>query len=205
MLKQMMTMLNLQEQINRNIHPQWRTQQFSWYRAIWIESAELMEHCGWKWWKRQHFNKAQVTLEIVDIWHFGLSIILQQNQSAEFLVRNLEYALCSEKTDDLCNCIERFVSNTLQSPLLFDIEGFGHILVTIDTTFDELYCQYVSKNILNFFRQNHGYKEGTYKKIWQGKEDNEHLVELISTIDNSTDHFKDTLYKALETRYKQLA
>ena len=53
----------------------WMSRGREWYRAIWIECAELMEHYGgWKWWKHSRPDFAQVVLEIVDIWHFGLSL-----------------------------------------------------------------------------------------------------------------------------------
>lgn len=38
---------------------------------------------------------------------------------------------------------------------------------------DSIYKNYLVKNVLNSFRNNNGYKEGTYKKIWSGEEDND--------------------------------
>ncbi|MFT7292895.1 MAG: hypothetical protein ACI87Q_000741, partial [Pseudohongiellaceae bacterium] len=35
----------------------------------------------------------------------------------------------------------------------------------------------------NFFRQDHGYKDGSYIKIWQGQEDNVHLVDILASAD----------------------
>ena len=57
-------------------HPDWRGQGYPWYRAIWVECAELLDHYGWKWWKHQTPDLEQVQLELVDIWHFGLSDLL---------------------------------------------------------------------------------------------------------------------------------
>ena len=50
----------------------------------------------------------------------------------------------------------------------------------------ELFRQYVGKNVLNFFRQDNGYKEGTYRKFWSGREDNEVLVDILQSLDEST-------------------
>ena len=73
-------------------------------------------------------------------------------------------------------------------------------------SFDQLYRGYVGKNVLNFFRQDHGYKEGTYRKHWHdGREDNEHLVEALQSLDASEPGFKNALYDALKHRYEQLA
>lgn len=41
----------------------------------------------------------------------------------------------------------------------------------------------MGKNVLNRFRQANGYrtaiKEGTYRKLWGGREDNEHLFPAL--------------------------
>ena len=66
---------------------------------------------------------------------------------------------------------------------------------------DDLFAQYVSKNVLNFFRQDHGYKDGSYQKIWHGKEDNEHLVEVMTTLSATSDTYPTDLYQALQQRY----
>jgi hypothetical protein len=55
-----------------------------------------------------------------------------------------------------------------------------------------------------FFRQDNGYKSGTYVKNWAGREDNEHLVELVAALDKSADNFADQVYRALESRYRSL-
>ena len=67
---------------------------------------------------------------------------------------------------------------------------------------DELYRQYVGKNVLNFFRQDNGYKEGTYVKQWSGREDNEHLVEVMNALDLSKPEFSDLVYQGLQARYQ---
>ena len=70
--------------------------------------------------------------------------------------------------------------------------------------FDSLYSAYVGKNVLNFFRQVHGYKEGTYVKNWAGREDNEHLAELVAIMDTNAENFSDEVYRALEGRYREV-
>ena len=64
--------------------------------------------------------------------------------------------------------------------------------------FDELYSLYIGKNILNIFRQDHGYKDGTYIKVWNGKEDNVVMQEILA---NNSNIGVDELYKELEKRY----
>ena len=74
MLQQLTTMLEMQDRMNRKVHPDWIAQDFAWYRALWIECGELIEHYGYKWWKHQQPAWEHVRLEIVDIWHFGMSM-----------------------------------------------------------------------------------------------------------------------------------
>ena len=70
---------------------------------------------------------------------------------------------------------------------------------------DSLFTAYVGKNVLNFFRQDHGYKDGSYHKQWDGREDNEHLSELLECLDRHDSAFPERLYAALEERYRQAA
>ena len=72
----------------------------------------------------------------------------------------------------------------------------------LDMAFDELYEIYVGKNVLNMFRQDHGYKDGSYIKIWQGREDNEHLADIMKTLDSDSVTFKDDVYAALADVYR---
>jgi hypothetical protein len=78
---------------------------------------------------------------------------------------------------------------------------FANVLQLIDMDFDQLYRLYVGKNVLNFFRQDHGYKDGSYIKVWSGLEDNEHLTELLNDLDSDRADFKDNVYKGLQFRY----
>ncbi|MDP6416991.1 MAG: dUTP diphosphatase, partial [Gammaproteobacteria bacterium] len=49
--------------------------------------------------------------------------------------------------------------------------------------------------------QDKGYKEGTYLKIWDGREDNEFLVDIIEALDPASAGFKDAVYTALSAAY----
>lgn len=202
MKQQLTTMLEMQDAMNTKVHADWRQRNHEWYRAIWIECAELLDHYGWKWWKKQQPDRDQVILELVDIWHFGLSIVLSNESSVDDKVAKLYEELDFADVEcDFPSDVEVFAATTLTTKT-FDVIGFSRLMCGIGLSFDELYRRYVGKNVLNFFRQDHGYKEGTYRKTWQGKEDNEHLVEIIEQLDTTQQGFKDTLYTALSDRYK---
>ena len=83
MKHKLLTMLELQDAMNRKVNPDWRQAGYAWYRAIWTECAEMLDHYGWKWWKHQEPDMEQVSLEIIDIWHFALSDLILRHDSLE--------------------------------------------------------------------------------------------------------------------------
>lgn len=202
--QQIAIMLDLQRGMNAKVNSDWINKGFEWYRAIWVECAELMDHYGWKWWKKQAPDTEQVALELIDIWHFGLSILLQSGRPQAELVAEVQAALTIATDEkDFRLDLEKFVAATLADKQ-FHIALFGRLMAGIDMSFEQLYRGYVGKNVLNFFRQDNGYKDGSYRKHWHdGREDNEHLVEAVQSLDTTTPAFKDELYRALSQRYNQ--
>ncbi len=204
MKQQIQAMLDLQDSMNSKVHSDWRNQGFEWYRAIWIECGELMDHYGWKWWKKQDPDVDQVQLELIDIWHFGLSILLTSGRSEPEIIALIEEQLSLGGGEaDFRLDLEQFASETL-STKSFPLASFGRLMAGVDLDFAGLYEGYVGKNVLNFFRQDHGYKTGTYIKVWGGREDNEHLVEAIRELDINAVDFQAELYRLLEARYQSL-
>ena len=86
-------MLTLQDKMNTRVHEQWALQNFEWYRAIWIECGELIEHFGYKWWKKQDTDIEQVRLEVIDIWHFGLSALFVGDKDIVTIADEIEAEL----------------------------------------------------------------------------------------------------------------
>ena len=111
-------MLHLQEAINSQITTDWREQYYPWYRAAWVECAELMDHHGWKWWKHERPDTDQIQLELVDIWHFGLSDCLQhcqdKNLTADALYRSVYLVSLVPTTTSLLDATELFARDCLQ-------------------------------------------------------------------------------------------
>lgn len=204
MRQQLQAMLALQDEINTLVSDNWREQNHAWYRAIWVESAELLDHYGWKWWKKQQPDLDQVKLELVDIWHFGLSLELQQGSPEQVAGRmQAEFEGGQKGLGDFRENLEAFTLETLASRQ-FDLVGFAQLMADVELSFEELYRRYVGKNILNRFRQDHGYKDGSYVKNWAGREDNEHLAELAGQLDTGAPDYSRQLYSALQSRYREL-
>ena len=194
-------MLDLQNKINEKVHPHWREQNFEGYRAIWVECAELLDHYGWKWWKKQSPNQAQIELELVDIWHFGLSILLSNYDIEKSISLISEGMIDQRGSGKFRENLEDFTSNTLQTRS-FDLKRFNQVMNDVGLTFEKLYVSYISKNVLNSFRQDKGYQAGTYIKDWGGIEDNEYLIRIASKMDPKSENFSSELYTLMEKEYE---
>ena len=152
---------------------------------------------------------AQLRMELVDIWH-------------SFSVRNPEqtrkYSAGQNGSDSSTYTKNQFASIT--SPMVWlksagkaQLAGRPSCKATrASVRYLNLFCRtadelaraiqrYVGKNVLNVFRQDHGYKAGTYIKIWNGREDNEHLVEVLGMVDLNSGDVRDSLYQSLKARY----
>ncbi|HIP41058.1 MAG TPA: dUTPase, partial [Campylobacterales bacterium] len=78
------------------------------------------------------------------------------------------------------------------------LASFLNMSTQLNLKLPELYKLYIGKNILNKFRQEHGYKEGTYIKEWNGKEDNVVMQSILNEQNDITPH---ELYDALKKAY----
>ncbi|MCW1359903.1 dUTP diphosphatase [Campylobacter jejuni] len=190
----------------------------SFRRCIYMECAELIDSFAWKHWKNisAPTNWDNVCIEIVDIWHFILSLLLEEYKAKHITDKNLiaqDLASVSLFNDF---CKEKSKPNESDTyGILNDIEliihkcsGFGFDLGELLSAYfilamkcglnlHQLYKIYIGKNVLNKFRQDHGYKEGAYKKIWNGIEDNEILNQIL---ENELKF--DLIYEKLELAYK---
>ena len=213
--EQASTMLSLQMSMNAKVDPDWLAARYPYLRAVAIEGAEAIEHHGWKWWKKQEKDLPQLQMELIDIWHFILSEILLRNSgnvdaSLAALMMLLDSANTQKIIDfddqqysidelDLLTKLELLIALSVVRRI--ELSLFQSIMSKCQIGWLDLYRQYVGKNVLNMFRQDHGYKEGSYQKIWNGREDNEYLVEIIDSLDPNQAKFKDQVYIALKSSY----
>lgn len=210
---QLANMLGLQDKMNTKVNPQWLTAGYGYLRAAMVESVEAIEHHGWKWWKAQEKDLPQLQMELVDIWHFALShILIEFNGDIEASTKEITGELASDALsvtfdgtsyapDEMSLLDNLELMAGLCAAKRFSVPLFMHIVVQCEMDSNELYRQYVGKNVLNFFRQDNGYKDGSYIKVWGGQEDNEHLVEVLNTLDINDPSYADGIYSGLSARY----
>jgi len=187
-----------------------------WKRCAFLECAELIESYPWKHWKNiaASADMENIRIEAVDIWHFILSQALTEYKvenkgSIEDLAKQIEAldnfekftkSATSTDTDYYAQII--IVEDLIKSLFVNDsteilMQKFIEVAMQSDLNLDSLYTLYIGKNILNRFRQDYGYKEGTYIKIWQGKEDNVVMQKILEEGDISP----KSLYEALVNAY----
>ena len=205
MQEALLTMLRMQDRMNTRVHEDWINQNFAWHRAIWVECAELVDHYGYKWWKKQEHDIEQVQLEVVDIWHFGMSARFVDGQPLEELAAELAAEWPAEVTELGVLEASEALAGVAALDKHFSVAAFANLCAATGLSFEMLFQQYLGKNVLNFFRQDHGYKDGTYRKQWDGREDNEHLMELLPSIDTAANDAEERLYGLLEERYAATA
>ena len=207
-------MLQLQNELNTDTNgTNWRSRitkngkPINWKRCIYMESAELIDSFPWKHWKSIDAKPDydNIKIELVDIWHFLMSYLLEQNELTEAakMIENTKDTKSdiklpkswnrklNERIDQFLDIFEELMAlaliksdaKELQEELLVT---FFKACDSVGLGFDELYHLYIGKNALNQFRQEHGYKEGTYIKEWGGKEDNVVMQEILETHPNIT-------------------
>ena len=213
--EQASTMLSHQMSMNAKVDPAWLAARYPYLRAVAIEGAEAIEHHGWKWWKKQEKDLPQLQMDLSDIWHFILSeILLRYSGNVDASLAALMILLDSANTQkiidfddqqysidelDLLTKLELLIALSVVRRI--ELNLFQSIMSKCQIGWLDLYRQYVGKNVLNMFRQDHGYKDGSYQKIWNGREDNEYLVEIIDSLDPNQAKFKDQVYIALKSSY----
>ncbi len=211
--QQLNTMLSLQNNMNIKVNPEWLTAGYGYLRAAMVESVEAIDHHGWKGWKAQEKDLPQLQMELVDIWHFALSAsIIDYKGDIEATATALASQLAENTPHvqfdgqsyspaglSLLDNLELMTG--LCAAKRFSVPLFMQIVTQSEMTGEELYRQYVGKNVLNFFRQDNGYKAGTYVKTWDGREDNAHLVEVLDSLDMNAPNYADLVYKGLADRY----
>jgi len=228
-LEKLLLMLELQKQLNDATNgDEWAVKKITkngkainWKRCIYMECAEIIDSFAWKHWKSidAKVDWDNVQIEIVDIMHFVLSLAIEQyaqegKNSLEQIANDMTKASSFEAMQSNSLAFEDEKSVMAQVELVMFlvldkkdfhleklIEEFFTLVVMGALDLDSLYKLYVGKNILNQFRQDNGYKAGTYIKVWNGKEDNVVMMQLWQ---NNPNYTPDELYADLEKEYNKL-
>lgn len=187
----------------------------NWKRCIYMECAEMIDSFSWKHWKNidKEADWANLQIEVVDVWHFIMSLAIEQNAQSGIgviasklaKVQSFEKILAKNglfaKESEIMEKIEAIMlESLLKKEFHLDrlVNDFFDLVVMSGLDLETLYKLYVGKNILNQFRQDHGYKDGSYIKVWNGEEDN---VVMQRVLEQNSDIAPTKLYEELEKLY----
>jgi dimeric dUTPase (all-alpha-NTP-PPase superfamily) len=216
-------MLELQQQLNDATNGEnWEEgitkngKKIDWRRCIYLETAELIESYPWKHWKNidAQPDYENIKIELVDIWHFVMSEALRLYKvesigSIETLNQKIMamegYQQLEEAQESTLDSYAQIALVEKMIKVLFCSEDinqliniFLNVTAHLGLNLSTLYALYIGKNILNKFRQEHGYKDGSYIKVWNGQEDN---VVMQTLLENNQNITPDELYQALTLAY----
>jgi dimeric dUTPase (all-alpha-NTP-PPase superfamily) len=202
--KHLKNMLDLQSSFNEKINQDWKNAGYQFVDAIWTEAAEAFNHTNWEWWKKTGTatDMGQIKMEIVDIWHFIMSELMNHEEVEGVTHLGLVVDICEALKGQLVKnpeldiglikmALKEMIGSALmpsrENRIVFIISNFVRLLSAANMSWDELYKLYLGKNTLNIFRQNNGYKTATemYKLMWakeKGWEDNQYLTELLEQL-----------------------
>jgi len=221
-------MLQLQNQLNNATNGEDWTKgitkngkKINWRRCIYMESAEMIDSFSWKHWKNidKEPDWDNMQIEVVDVWHFimslaienysqtlrggieDLALVISDLQSFEKILNDESSFAPQESVMEKVEDIMRLALDKEELKLQALVDAFFDLTYMSGLNLNTLYRLYVGKNILNQFRQDNGYKDGSYIKVWNGEEDN---VVMKRIWEENGDLKPDMLYKELTKAYHSL-
>jgi len=210
--------VELQKSFNNSIVPDWQSdknhKKYDYWMAVLDETVEVLGSRHWKWWKNStkmgEVDWDNIKVELIDIFHFLLSIAIQQNVEHILFSQlvNLEMTkdeapieIRSDKffeefwSEFLMGVQMKILPITCIKLIEFWYKAGGNA--------EELFMEYRIKAALNNIRQEFGYgAANTYEKMWfdpnTGKkvEDNVIAWQLASDVpltEQTTDIITDRL------------
>lgn len=199
----------------RVLSSEWKDNGFDWVNYIMIEASEQNSSLDFKHWKSGKDDLDNFKVEVIDNWHFLMSLGLERF-STSYLANTYESLWYELLEDDdsvnLQNATQYFTYQVLKTKFEenFEEDYFHSVSVLFSIMqeleiYDEssLYKEYLVKNVLNAHRQNNGYKEGTYQKIWffENKKVEDNVVAYSICSEDST---YDSLLSDLQTYYDNM-
>jgi dimeric dUTPase (all-alpha-NTP-PPase superfamily) len=201
------TMVELQHKFNEQTIKNYLSKNLNWNSAIIAESGELLGSLGYKWWKKQVPDMDNVKVEAIDLLHFVISDAIQlfYNYSGE-----IDLNLIAGTFEDHFNNSDGYLDGLSLNKLVDELNYnrwnrfiiMKKIFKDLNMSNEDVYIAYIVKNCLNKFRQDNGYKDGSYIKDWNGREDNVVAYEIANEWGADEELFEQ-LYLDLTTYYNE--
>jgi dimeric dUTPase (all-alpha-NTP-PPase superfamily) len=169
------------------------TREFHYLLAASQELAEFVNSYWLPWWSKAERDMANCRIELVDALHFLLSeAIIQYGDDAVLevsraydaasytfdLIKNDLLENRSKDVIDFARGAITSVNEDVFSDEPLDMTSFFMLCLSIEFDLDKLSALYMGKSTLNKFRQDNGYRAGTYKKKWDGVHEDNHFMSV---------------------------
>jgi len=197
--------VKLQRSLNDKIDPNWISNELDWQLAITLESAELLDSTDWKWWKKGKTDWKNIEIELIDLFHFLLAKLIETNTVDAIIPlfianQNKTFDFDDEqKTQYIIEEGKELIKYNHLDNIILTFSSWLNCWLAV-SDYETLFKVFKMKYVLNNFRQDHGYKEGTYIKDWDGVEDNVVAQDIIVNLDYD-EKFEENLYNKLEEIY----
>lgn len=208
--------VDIQKAFNNKVAPGWLQdkEKYDYWMAILDETVEVLGSKHWKWWKKDkelgEIDWDNVQVEIIDLFHFILSVAIQQGTQHILFTQLVNLEMNKEtqviRDDAFFKSFWDEFMIAVQNKLL-PLAAVRIIEYWYRTGGDaaQLFMEYRVKSALNNIRQEFGYGT-TYQKIWldaetgQNVEDNVIAKKLARGVELNT-HTVATLEDKLRDYY----
>ncbi len=216
--------IELQKKLNNRVSPEWeadtKQEKYDTWMAILDETVEVLGSKKWKWWKDTaelgSIDWDNVQVELIDIFHFMLSISIQLKQQDSIFMTLMAFQ--KNKLDGKSagfnqqEFFDKFWSEFLmavwQKSIPLVVVKWCEFYYLSGGDFNNLVRDYFIKNALNHIRQEFGYSSGKYQKMWRHPsnpsklvEDNVVAGELLKSTSDLTEDSVTEMEKVLRKYY----
>ena len=185
--------VQMQTEFNNKVAPGWmhdiQNVKYDFWMAILDETTEVLNSKHWKWWKdsTKHgdVDWTNVRVELVDLFHFILSLTIQQKNEQLLFASFINFEINEVTKKDRLIRDENYFKEFWDLFLMaVQIKSLPLVAVKwvefwyrAGYNAEDLFKDYRIKNMLNKLRQKYGYgAKNNYKKMWPGIQENK-LVE----------------------------
>jgi len=172
--------IELQKEFNNKVAPGWmqdiNQKQYNFWMAILDETVEVLNSKHWKWWKNSdNMHKVDwknVNVELIDIFHFVMSICIQNNLQNTLFLQLVNMEMHKEELQKIKD--EEFFDGFWEDFLMaVQMKLLPVVVVRLVEYWyraggdaESLFREYRIKASLNKIRQEFGYSQNAYEKIW---------------------------------------
>ncbi|APV51406.1 hypothetical protein BWI17_17940 [Betaproteobacteria bacterium GR16-43] len=205
-----------QADFNAARDPDWLKAGWPFLRAAAVEGARALDRLDWKWWKREEGGNAAIGESLAAIWGHGLShLLVERHGNFEELAKYLAWSsrhspgnvrtvagLSDPKGLDLAGRLDLLVG--LCSVGRFPLAVLADLFASCGVDWESLAAKHLGDLALRGFRLERNANECAVVAFGDGREDREHLCELLPHVDIHDEQACAKLRAALGERHRVL-